>query len=242
MTDEILEPEKPKRAAQGAKSAEEMPRSIGEIIPLVRREVGPIAKDQKASGGGANYAFRGHDQIVNAVAPIFDKYGVYVTVEDTLLEYGGRNAGTKYATHAVIAKKVTFHAPDGSNTSSTIVSESVDYGNKAVGQSSTYAYRIALTQTLTLPTGEADPDSRNEEFAATDAPAQAAAQPTAPTEATDAIKALKGRVSELFAARGVDKSEIPARGTAFFSGREGWDGNVAALNKLIKALENGEDI
>lgn len=243
MTDEIIEPEKPARAPRKAAAKEEaLPQSITAIIPLIRAELGAIAKDQKASGGGANYAFRGHDQIVNAIAPLFNKYGVFTSVEDTLLDYGGRNAGTKYATHSVIAEKVTFHAPDGTSVSSTIVAESVDYGNKATGQAGTYAYRLALTKTFTIPTGEPDPDSTHEEFEATGAPTQAAAQPTAPNEATDAVKGLKGRVAELFAARGVDKSEIPARGTAFFSGREGWDGNVAALNKLIKALENGEDI
>lgn len=241
MTDEIVTTEeKPARAPRKAEA--KLPRDIISIIPLIREELGAIAKDQTPEVG-QKFQYRGHDQIVNAVAPLFNKYGVFTTVEDTLLEYGGRNAGNKYATHSVIAEKVTFHAPDGSTVSSTIVAESVDYGNKATGQAGTYAYRIALTKTFTIPTGEADPDSRNEEFEATAAPAQtAAAQPTAPAAATDAVKGLKNRVAELFAAQDVDKSEIAARGTAFFSGREGWDTNVAALNKLIKALENGEDI
>lgn len=242
MTDEIIEPEKPKRAPRGAaKTVDEKPRDIISIIPLIRKELGAIAKDQTPEVG-QKFQYRGHDQIVNAIAPLFNEYGVFTTVEDTLLDYSGRNAGNKYATASVISEKVTFYAPDGSSVSSTVVAESVDYGNKATGQAGTYAYRIALTKTFTIPTGEADPDSRNEEFEATSAPTQpaSAAQPTAP--ANDEIGALKVRVKDLFEARGVTKEEIAERGNKFFNGRAGWDTNVAALNKLIKALENGEDI
>lgn len=243
MTDEIVTPEeKPKRAPRGAaKAVDDKPRDIISIIPLIREELGAIAKDQTPEVG-QKFAYRGHDQIVNAIAPLFNKYGVFTTVEDTLLDYSGRNAGNKYATASVIAEKVTFYAPDGTYVSSTVVAESVDYGNKATGQAGTYAYRIALTKTFTIPTGEADPDSRNEEFEATSVPAApaAAAQPSAP--AGDAIKELKGRVAELFAARDVPKGEIQERGTKFFNNRQGWDENVAALTKLVKALEDGEEI
>lgn len=240
MTDEIVTTED--KPARGPRKAAEpkLPRDIISIIPLIREELGAIAKDQTPEVG-QKFAYRGHDQIVNAIAPLFNKYGVFTTVEDTLLDYSGRNAGNKYATASVIAEKVTFHAPDGTNVSSTVVAESVDYGNKATGQAGTYAYRIALTKTFTIPTGDPDPDSRNEEFEATGAPAQAAAaQPQAP--ASDEIASLKLTVKELFEGRGVDKSEIAERGTAYFNGRQGWDQNVAALKKLIGALQAGEEI
>lgn len=231
-------------AAAAKKTEEALPRSIGEIIPLIRQEVGPIGKDEQATAG-ASYKFRGHDTIVNAIAPLFDKYGVYTTVEDTLLEYGGRNAGNKYATHSVISKKVTFHAPDGSEASSTVLGESIDYGNKATGQAETYAYRKALEQTFTLPTGQPDPDETKEEFAATsDAPTAAtqAAQPQA-ARPSATVEDLRARVQELFAAVGItDSKEIAARGTKFFNGRENWSGNATALGKIVKALEAGEAV
>jgi hypothetical protein len=244
LTDQIETPtteEKPARAPRAAK-APALPQSIGEIIPLIRKELGAIGKDQKATGGGANYAYRGHDQIVNAIVPLFDKYGVWTTAEDTSIYYGGRNAGTKYATASVISETVVFHAPDGSEARTTIVAESVDYGNKATGQASTYAYRIALEKTFTIPTNAPDPDAVNEEFPATaEAPAQpqAAAQPTAGGE--DVVKTLKQDIAAAYQVIGIPKEKIPELGTAYFNGRAGWDSNATALGKLLAAIQAGEE-
>ena len=245
MTDQITEPEvKPARAPRASKTttASALPQSIGEIIPLIRAELGAIEKDQKATGGGANYAFRGHDQIVNAIVPLFNKYGVYTTATDESVYYGGRNAGTKYATASVIREAVTFWAPDGSSRTTTIVAESVDYGNKATGQASTYAYRIALEKTFTIPTGAPDPDSVNDEFEATSEPAAPPqpAAPSAPAAAAD-VATLKGKIAASYKAIGIEKEQIPALGNAFFNGREGWDSNVGALTKLLAAIEAGEE-
>lgn len=244
MTDEIVEPteDKPARAPRKtAAKADALPQSIHAIIPLIREELGAISKDDEATAG-AKFKYRGHDQIVNAIVPLFNKYGVFTTVEDEHLVYSGRPAANnKWATAAVISKRVTFHAPDGSSVSSTIVAESVDNGNKATSQAQTYAYRIALTQTFTIPTGEPDPDSTTGDFGVGNS--TPVAEPTQPAVASAPVDELRARVKELFAARDITaKEEIQARGTKFFNGREGWEKTPAALNKLIKALEAGEMI
>lgn len=243
MTDQITAPEeKPKRAPRAAKSVEsEKPTSIIAIIPLIREKLGAVAKDQTASAG-ARYAYRGHDQIVNAIVPLFNEYGIFTTVEDTLLEYEGRNSGNKFVTAGVIAKRVTFHAPDGSSVSSTIVAESQDFGNKAVGQASTYAYRIALTQTFTIPTGEPDVEESNPEYEATHAPVAPSQPPKSTAPKAEDLTALQVEIGELFAGAGVAKEEIRPRITKYFKGREGWDTNVTALTRVRDALKRGEDV
>lgn len=249
MTDEITpaEGDKKPRATRATKTTEAtLPRGIGEIIPLIRQELGAIEKDQKATAG-ATFAYRGHDQIVNAIVPLFNKYGVFVTVEDELLQYQGREAANKkWATAAVILKAVTFWAPDGSTVTSKVVAESVDNGNKAVGQAQTYAYRFALTQTFTIPTGEADPDSLSGDFGvageAPAAPTRTQPQVPAKTAGGDAeVDALKASIAEHLKAHGiVDGAAIRAAGTKFFNGREGWENNKGALVKWNNALINGE--
>lgn len=228
----------PKRAT--AAKAPVLPRDIITIIPLIRAELGAIGKDDEATAG-AKFKYRGHDQVVNEIVPLFNKYGIFTTVEDEHLVYSGRPAAnSKWATAAVIRKKVTFWAPDGSNVSSTIVAESVDNGNKATSQAQTYAYRIALTQTFTIPTGEPDPDSLSGDHGVADAPAPAPAQPAIPGASSD-IKELRGAVAARYAVLGVtDKDEILAKGTKFFNGRSGWDENPTALNRLIAALDAGD--
>ena len=235
MTDQI-EVDKPRDAS--------LPRDIGTIIPLIRKELGAISKNQETTGPGTKYSFRGHDQVVNAIVPLLNKYGVYTTVEDESLFYEGRNAGNKYATASLLREAVTFWAPDGSNRTTTIVAESVDYGNKATGQASTYAYRLALTKTFTIPTGDPDPDEVAQEFDATSEPTHQAppAQPkTVAAGGEDQVKALKQEIAASYAAIGVDASEIPVHGTKFFNGREGWDANVTALKKLLSAIQAGDE-
>jgi hypothetical protein len=253
MTDTITPPEaapKP-RAARAAKATEpetpKLPTDIGIIIPLIREELGAISKDDEATAG-ARFKYRGHDQIVNAIVPLFNKYGVYTTVEDELIRYEGRPAANnKWATAAVIAKRVTFWAPDGSNRSSLVVAESVDNGNKATGQAQTYAYRFALTQTFTIPTGEPDPDTLSGDFgtAGEVAAAPTRTQPTPPpapaAEVDPEINALKQSIAAHLKAHGIEtKEDVVAAGNKFFNGREGWGNNKGALTKWEKALVAGE--
>ena len=252
MTDQITPPaeeEKPKRAARAPKAATEpeLPTSIVAIIPRIREELGAISKDKEATAG-ARFSYRGHDEIVNAIVPLFNKYGVFTTVEDEHLVYQGREAANnKWATAAVIRKKVTFWAPDGSSVASTVVAESVDNGNKATGQAQTYAYRFALTQTFTIPTGEPDPDSLSGDFGAAGAKAETPTrtQPVAPaatvTTTNPEVEALKASIRDHLKAHGIEGREaITAAGTKFFNGRTGWESNVGALTKWDKALRAGE--
>lgn len=244
MTDQIEAPEeKPAPRSRAAKATTALPQDIISIIPKIREELGAIGKNDEATAG-ARFKYRGHDEVVNAIVPLFNKYGVFTTVEDEHIHYEGRPAANaKWNTAALIRKKVTFWAPDGSNVSSTVVAESTDNGNKATGQAQTYAYRFALTQTFTIPTGEADPDSNAEDNpGAAEAPAAAPAQPKAAAPSDDEIKALKGEIAAAYRAIGITtKEDIQAHGTAYFNGREGWDKSATPLRKLLAAIQAGEE-
>lgn len=245
MTDEIIEPEKPARAPRKAAAKEDtLPQSITAIIPLIRTELGVVGKGEESTSG-TRYSYRGHDTLINAIAPLLNKYGVFTTVDDELLRYEGRASGNnKWVTTSVLKKAVTFHAPDGSTVTSRVIGESQDYSNKATNQSHSYAYRKAIEQTFTIPTGEADPDAERIEFEAPGAvPTQSAnaAQPKPP--ASETVDEMYARVKKLFAKRDItDEEDILARGNAHFNNRAGWEKNAIPLGKLIKALENGEVI
>lgn len=245
MTDQIEAPTEEKAAprTRAPKGPPALPRDIVSIIPKIREDLGAIAKEDEPTAG-TKYKYRGHDQIINAIVPLLNRYGVFTTVEDELLRYEGRAAANgKYVTAAVIRKVVTFWAPDGSSVSSAIVAESTDLGNKAVGQAQTYAERYAYTQTFTIPTGEADPDSNAEDNpGAAEAPAAAPAQPQAAAPSDDEIKELKGEIAAAYRAIGITaKEDIQAHGTAYFNGREGWDKSATPLRKLLAAIQAGDE-
>jgi hypothetical protein len=131
MTDQIIDSVANVTKRAPRKTAEEvLPQNIVGIIPLIRAELGVISKDDEPTAG-TKFKYRGHDEIVNKIVPLFNKYGVFTTVEDESVYYGGREAGGKYQTAAVIRKAVRFYGPDGSFVTSTVVAESLDMGNKA---------------------------------------------------------------------------------------------------------------
>lgn len=148
--------------------------TIYQIIPRVRAEVGAIRKDQEASGG-ARYRFRSSDQIINALAPVLNKYGVFTTVED--FDYAHEvteTASKKVLTTVTLRKRVRFYGPQGDFVESVVAGENSDYSDKATGGASTYAYRYALVQTFVLPTDEDDPDAKYVEKEPAARPAEAA--------------------------------------------------------------------
>src|SRR3954467_13728326 len=116
---------------------------IHELIPKIREEVGAVRKDQSTQAG-ARYSYRSGDQVINALVPLLNKYGVFTTVLDAEHDLVMREIGSKVVTVAKLLKEVTFWAPDGSSVSSTVAAESSDYADKATGAAQSYAYRYAL--------------------------------------------------------------------------------------------------
>lgn len=133
--------------------------AIFAALQRVKDSVGAVGKIERNEQQKFN--FRGVDSVVNAVAPHFNREGittcpkvishVYDTVEV------GRNKTVMG--HVTLVVEYTFWALDGSSVISTVFAESMDAGDKAAAKAMSVAYRIALLQTLNLPTDEPDPDS-----------------------------------------------------------------------------------
>lgn len=225
----------------------EKPTSITALIPLIREKVGAIAKDLTPESGN-KYSYRSSDQIINAIVPVLNEYGVFTTVEDELLEHRtdtiDKGTYKQYLTYAVLKETVTFHAPDGSTVSSTVVSESTDYSDKALGAAGTYAYRTALVKTFTIPTGD-DPEGQEKDtrhaVSATPAAAVAAAAPNLDPIKSEIVGLLKanGTVDKALEGEALAK-RVAELGSEFFDGRPGWNNAQPALEKWKASLSAGE--
>jgi hypothetical protein len=135
--------------------------SIHVALNRVKSAVGAVKKGDRNTA--QNFNFRGIDAVVNACAGALNDHGVIVCPEVIEHEYDtvevGRN-NTKMG-HVTLAVKYTFWGPAGDSISSTVLAESMDSGDKACAKAMSVAYRIALLQTLNLPTDEPDPDSQS---------------------------------------------------------------------------------
>jgi hypothetical protein len=137
--------------------------SIYEVFAAVKREVGPVGKDSRNQQQGFNY--RGVDAVVNAVAGALDKHGVITIPMLEALDYSTVEVGKNRSLMAHVQVKVTyrFAGPGGDYFDAKVPGEAMDSGDKATPKAMSVAYRIALLQTLNLPTDEADPDSQTYE-------------------------------------------------------------------------------
>ena len=159
----------------------------------VKSAIGAVAKKERNSMQGFN--FRGVDAVVNAAAPALNEHGVIVTPDVMEYSYEVAEFGSKRTLmgHVQVKVRYTFWGPLGDCVSSTVFAESTDSGDKAAAKAMSVAYRIALLQTLNLPTDEPDPDSESFERSPAKKPQESVtvAAPSVPVDWGQAITDVK---------------------------------------------------
>jgi len=140
-----------------------MSASIVEKITAIKRQVGSFAKDAENTEG-RHFKYRSVDGVVNAVAQALIDKGVVIhstsaeLIASEQVTYGAK--GT-LAFRTTIA--VEYEWTDGeSSLTSQVVAESIDSSDKGTAKAMSVAYRIAILQTLSLPTGDKDPDANRD--------------------------------------------------------------------------------
>jgi hypothetical protein len=134
----------------------------------VMRDVGVIRKAERNKQ--QNFNFRGIDNVVNAVGPVMRKHGVFVvpqSVADVKEERYLTAKPKETAMHGVIARFVwRVYGPRGDYFDMESLGESADAGDKACPKVHSVALRVALLESLMIPTDEIDPDAESHERAA----------------------------------------------------------------------------
>lgn len=142
--------------------------NIYESIAAIQADVDFIGKD-KQTETGQKFKYRGVDQVLNTLHPLFAKHKVFAVPE--VLEVLNREWKQTKAGASVVYQtakvKYTFYAEDGSNVSAIVLGEAMDSGDKASNKCMSVAYKYACFQILSIPTEEttADPDDEAEHFA-----------------------------------------------------------------------------
>lgn len=138
---------------------EEHKRDIFETIDLIMKEVPAIGKTKQNTK--QNYKFRGIDDVMNKLQPIFAKYKLFVVpevLEQTREERKTSMGGTLL--YSICKIKYTFYAEDGSHVEATVIGEGMDSGDKASNKAMAIALKYALFQVFCIPTEELkDPDN-----------------------------------------------------------------------------------
>jgi hypothetical protein len=151
------------KATPAAPSAPVAHTNLIAALSAVMDEIGSVKKEQ--FNQNQRYNFRGIDAVVNASSPVFRRHGVLVfpTLIDAQYDaVAARNGGAM--THTKVIVSYTFrHVGSDESLVATVPGEAFDSGDKSVAKAMSVAFRIALLQTLSLPTDDPDPDSQSYE-------------------------------------------------------------------------------
>ena len=132
---------------------------IHELIGKAMADVGAIGKDSFNSQ--QKFKYRGIDAVMNALNPVMQKHGLFVTPEviNQVREERQTNNGGRLL-YSILTMKYTMYAPDGSSVSATVIGEGMDSGDKASNKAMSVAFKYAMFQLFCIPTEEMiDPDS-----------------------------------------------------------------------------------
>lgn len=139
--------------------------NIYQSIAAVQSAVDFIGKDKQVQSGGT-YKYRGVDQVLNTLHPLFAKHKIFAVPEVleilTREQRETKNGGIML--YQVLKIKYTFYAEDGTSVSAIVVGEAMDSGDKVSNKCMSVAYKYACFQILSIPTEETtqDPDDTND--------------------------------------------------------------------------------
>ncbi len=141
--------------------------NIYESIAAIQADVDFIGKD-KQTQSGAKFKYRGVDQVLNTLHPLFAKHKVFAVPEvlEVLTREDRKTKEGNTVLYQVLKVKYTFYAEDGSSISAIVVGEAMDSGDKVSNKCMSVAYKYACFQVLSIPTEEttADPDEQDEDL------------------------------------------------------------------------------
>lgn len=128
-------------------------------LAAIMGEVEAVGKERRNQQQGFN--FRGIEDVMNALHPIFAKHKVFIlseVAEERTEERTTAKGGTLI--YRVLKVRVSFvSGEDGSRETVLVVGEGMDSGDKAANKAMSAAFKYALSQTLILPFAQVDGDA-----------------------------------------------------------------------------------
>ena len=142
--------------------------SVQEALCAVMEDVQSIGKDRKVTEGPARFAFRGVDDVMQAVGPALRKHGVIFAPSRVVSIEHERYATAKGSQMdgVTVVVEYTITGPAGDVMLAAAAGQAADSGDKAVPKAMSVAFRTVLLQALCVPTGDPEPDASVHERAA----------------------------------------------------------------------------
>lgn len=143
-------------------------KNIYEALIAAQAAIKNVGKNGQNKFDG--YAYRGIDDVMDAVHKAFCEAGVVAVPEVLEKEQVERTSRKGDAMiHTTLTVRYTFYAEDGSSVSAVVQGEGMDRGDKSINKAMSGAYKYAMFQVLAIPTSEMiDSETESPEIAKTD--------------------------------------------------------------------------
>lgn len=128
--------------------------TVHECLGRILAELPAIGKDQQNREQG--FAFRGIDDVLNALNPLLSRYGVFYVpdvLERVVNHRTTRRDSTMYEVNLHV--RYTFYGPAGDSVTASGWGEGTDMGDKATNKAMTGAMKYVLFQVFAIATKEA---------------------------------------------------------------------------------------
>ena len=142
--------------------------SVYKAINAVQAELAKEGISKAHKNVQQGYAFRGIDDVFNALSPLLSKHGLCILPRVTSREVVERvNAKGTALFYVTVGMEFDFVcAEDGSKHTVSTFGEAMDSGDKATNKAMSAAYKYACMQAFSIPTeGDNDADATTHEVA-----------------------------------------------------------------------------
>jgi len=142
--------------------------NVYQAISAVQKDLSTqgISKDRK-NMQGSGYAFRGIDDVYNALAPFLAKHGLCIlprVLNRESVERQSKAGGALF--YITVEVEFDLVAEDGSKHTIKTFGEAMDSGDKATNKAMSAAYKYACMQSFCIPTeGDNDADAQTHQVA-----------------------------------------------------------------------------
>lgn len=229
-------------AAKGEVDLAKDDRTVVQRILAVADEVGVVAPEKS---GGVPFKFRGIDQVVAALTPLFNKHGLFAVPQGAVQLLSQAPAAGKTLTKADVTVKYRFYGYQGDHLDAEVPGQADDFADRSTAQAMSVAFRILLLQVFHIAAfgneEEASESTKTTRERAGSAKVDNARAAASSATKTDPAAQMRGAIIAAAGAKGWEPDKINKfAGDVTGKATEEWWDDPDALNLILTKINEAK--
>lgn len=124
--------------------------NVAQAIAAVSQSVGNVGKNSRGPQKQGGFAYRGIDDVMNALSGPLATHGVVIV--PNVEEFEQTGAGRDGWLRTALKVRYDIYGPDGDSISATVAADGLDNADKGPGKAMSYAYKTMAAQVFCICT------------------------------------------------------------------------------------------